>query len=154
MAGVSLTRSALGVLGFLVGVYGAYLLLSRQDFDQLLSAAIWLAGGVVVHDGLIALAALGLAAIGARLLPSVARTPAAAGFVVLGSITILAIPMLGRFGAKDDNATLLDRNYGLGWLGIVVLVVAAVLVASLLRARTSGETGAPDTRTDLEGDPS
>ena len=154
MGGVSTTRSALGALGLLVGVYGAYLLLSRQDVDQLLSAAIWLAGGVVVHDGLIALAALGLVAIGARYLPSGARAPAAVGFVVLGSITILAIPMLGRFGAKDDNATLLDRSYGLGWLGIVGLVVAAVLVSSLLRSRTSGDAGARDTRPDLEGDPS
>lgn len=154
MGGVSTTRSALGALGFLVGVYGAYLLLSRQDLDQLLSAAIWLAGGVVVHDGLVALAALGLVALGARLLPAAARTPAAVGFVVLGSITILAIPMLGRFGAKDDNATLLDRNYGLGWLGIVVLVVAAVLVASVLRARSGGRAAGPATGTDVEGDPS
>ena len=154
MGGVSTTRSALGALGFLVGVYGAYLLLSRQDLDQLLSAAIWLAGGVVVHDGLVALAALGLVALGARLLPAAVRTPAAVGFVVLGSITILAIPMLGRFGAKDDNATLLDRNYGLGWLGIVVLVVAAVLVASVLRARSGGRAAAPATGTDVEGDPS
>ena len=68
--------------------------------------------------------------------------------------SLILSQMLGRFGAKDDNATLLDRNYGLGWLGIVVLVVAVVLVASMLRARTSGETGAPDTRADLEGDPS
>ncbi len=55
--------------------------------------------------------------------------------VVLGSLTILAIPMLGRFGAKADNPTLLDRNYWLGWSLIAVLVVAGVVVASVLRAR-------------------
>lgn len=136
------TRNGLGALGFLVGVYGAYLLLSRQDFDQLVSAALWLGGGVIAHDGLIALVSLALVAAGARLLPSVARPAAAVGMIVLGSITILAIPMLGSFGAKGDNATLLDRNYWLGWSGIVVLVVVGVAVAAVLRARrTTSATG-------------
>ena len=38
------------------------------------------------------------------------------GGVVLGSLTLLAIPVLGRFGERPDNATLLDRNYTVGWL--------------------------------------
>lgn len=128
-------RSLLGALGVLVGVYGAYLLLSRQDLDQLVSAAIWLGGGVVVHDGLIALLSLVVVAIGARLLPVAARPSAAVGLIVLGSVTILAIPMLGRFGAKDDNPTLLDRSYWLGWSGIVVAVLVVVAVATAMRAR-------------------
>lgn len=132
---VSPTRAALGALGFVVGLYGAYLLLSRQDVDQLVSAAIWLGGGVIAHDGLIAILGLTLLAVGGRLLPAVARPPAAVGMVVLGSLTILAIPMLGSFGAKADNPTLLDRNYWLGWTAIAVLVVVAVVVATVIRAR-------------------
>ena len=42
------------------------------------------------------------------------RAPAVAGLVVLGSVTLLAIPVLGRFGARADNPTLLDRHYGVG----------------------------------------
>ena len=64
--------------------------------------------------------------------------------IVLGSITILAIPMLGSFGAKDDNPTLLDRNYWLGWSAIVVLVVVAVAVAAVLRARRTTAAPVPD----------
>lgn len=129
------TRAGLGVLGVIVGVYGAYLLVSRQDVDQLLSAAIWLGGGAIAHDGLVAVASLALVALGGRLLPAVARPSAAVAMVVLGSLTILAIPMLGRFGAKDDNATLLDRNYWLGWSLVTVVVLLAVVVASVLRSR-------------------
>ena len=151
---MSAIRYLLGGLGVLVGVYGAYLLLSRQDLDQLFSAAIWLGGGVIAHDGLIALLSLGVVVVGARLLPAAARPSAAVGLIVLGSVTILAIPMLGSFGAKDDNATLLDRNYWLGWSGIVVAVLVAVVVASVLRARSHGvDTGTTDAA-DLEVDAS
>jgi hypothetical protein len=134
-AQVGATRWFLGGIGVLVGVYGAYLLLSRQDLDQLVSAAIWAAGGVLVHDGLIALASLVAVAVGGRLLPRAARAPAAVAMVVLGSVTLVAVPVLGRFGARSDNPTLLDRDYWLGWSAIVVLVLAAAVVASVLRAR-------------------
>ena len=50
------------------------------------------------------------------LLPRAARAPAVVGFVVLGSVTLLAVPVLGRFGARPDNATLLDRDYVVGWV--------------------------------------
>ena len=152
MAGVSATRAALGALGVLVGLYGAWLLLSRQDLDQLVSAAIWLGGGVVVHDGLIALLSLAIVAAGARLLPRVARPAAAVAMVVVGSLTILAIPMLGSFGAKEDNPTLLDRNYWLGWSAIVVVALAAVVVAAVLRARAGG-SGGSDAATIGEDEP-
>ncbi|MGA8848026.1 MAG: hypothetical protein WB471_15525 [Nocardioides sp.] len=144
-------RSSLGALGVLLGVYGAYLLLSRQDLEQLISAAIWLGAGVAVHDGLIALLGLVVVAIGARLLPVVARPAAAVGLIVLGSVTILAIPMLGRFGAKDDNPTLLDRSYWLGWSGIVVAVLVVVAVATVMRARRHADPAAGRVPTEAPG---
>ena len=134
MSTVSPVRLVVGGLGLLVGLYGAWLLLSRQDLSQLTSVAIWLVGGLVLHDGLISLAVLGLgAALGLVLSPRV-RGPVVAGLVVLGSVTLLAVPVLGRFGAKADNPTLLDRNYVLGWLVLVVLV--AVVVAAVVAVRS------------------
>lgn len=136
-------RMGLGGLGVLVGLYGAYLLLSRQDLDRLVSAAIWLGGGVVAHDGIIALVTIGAVAAGARLLPAPSRAPAAVAFAVLGPLTLIAIPMLGRFGAEADNPTLLDRSYWLGWSGLVVLALSIALVASLVRARRTSSSGGP-----------
>lgn len=134
-SGVGATRAGLGALGVVVGLYGAWLLLSRQDTEQLVSAAVWLGGGVLVHDGLIALAGLAAVAVGGRVLPTAARAPAAIGLVVLGSISLVAVPVLGRFGAREDNPTLLDRDYGTGFAVVVALVVLAVVVASVVRAR-------------------
>ena len=121
-------RLAIGAVGLLAGLYGAYLLLSRQDHDQLLSAAIWLGAGVVLHDFVLAPLVLGVVFVGARLVPAGLRAPAVAGLVVLGTATLFALPVLGRFGERPDNPSLLNRHYGIGWLvlaGLVLLAVAA-----------------------------
>jgi hypothetical protein len=128
-------RILLAVLGSVTGAYGAWLLLSRQDADQLLSAATWLVVGVVLHDGALAVVTLVLAAVALRLAPRPARAPLVVGFVVLGSVTLLAVPVLGRFGARADNATLLDRDYTAGWLVVAGLTLLSVAVAAGVRAR-------------------
>jgi hypothetical protein len=128
-------RAAIAALGVAVGGYGAWLLLSRQDLDQLTNAAVWLVAGVVLHDGVLALATLLVAAVVLPLLPRAARAPAVVGSVVLGSVTLLAVPVLGRFGARPDNATLLDRHYLAGWAVLAGLTAVAVVVAAVLRSR-------------------
>jgi hypothetical protein len=128
-------RLGLGAVGVVVGLFGVWLLLTRQDLDQLRSAATWLVGGVILHDAVLAVVTLVLAATAVRLLPGEARAPAVVGFVVLGSVTLLAVPVLGRFGARPDNATLLDRAYVTGWLVLAALTVLAVIVATLVRRR-------------------
>jgi hypothetical protein len=129
------TRVLLGAVGVAVGVYGAYLLLSRQEGEQLTSAAIWLASGVVIHDFIIAPIVLAIVALGARLLPGPARVPAVVGMVVLGTVTAFAIPVLTRFGNKVDGDGLLDRSYVVSWLVVAGLVLLAVVAASVARAR-------------------
>lgn len=119
-------RWVTGAVGVALAAYGVGLLLSRQDFDRLVGVAVWLAVGVVLHDLVLApvvvLAGLGVA----RLVPPVARAAVAVGAVVLGSVTLMAVPVLGRFGARADNPSLLDRPYWAGWALLVVLTAAAV----------------------------
>jgi hypothetical protein len=134
-------RIAIAVVGVVLGAYGAWLLFSRQDLDQLVSAAVWLVVGVVLHDAVLAVVTLLLAAVVLRLLPGPARAPAVVAFVVLGSLTLLAVPVLGRFGARPDNATLLDRDYTTAWSVLAALTVVAVAVASVLRSRAGGTRG-------------
>ena len=122
-------------MGVLIGGYGAWLLLSRQDTDQLVNAAIWLAAGVVLHDFVLAPLVLLIVYVGARVLPARWRGPAIVGLVVLGTATVFAIPVLGRFGARPDNPTLLDRNYAAGWLVLAGLTVLSVIVVALVGSR-------------------
>jgi hypothetical protein len=55
--------------------------------------------------------------------------------IVWGSITLLAVPVLGRFGALPDNPTLLDRPYQMSWLILSAVVVAAAALAMVVRVR-------------------
>jgi hypothetical protein len=125
-------RWVLGAVGVAMGLYGVSLVVSR-DHD-LLNLAIWLAAGVVLHDAVLAPAALALSALLPRL-PRVARGPLVVGALVLGSATLLAVPVLGRFGARDDNPTLLPRDYVGGWAVLAAAVVLGVAVGVILGAR-------------------
>ncbi|QTE31014.1 hypothetical protein [Pengzhenrongella sicca] len=128
------TRIILGAVGVLVGSWGAVELI-RQGVANLVAATVWLLGGVVVHDGVLAPVAIAIAALGVSVLPRWLLPSAAAAAVVLGTVTIMAVPVLGRFGARADNATLLDRDYGRGWLVVAGLVLVCVVVGAVIARR-------------------
>ena len=139
-----LIRAGLMVLGVLVGGYGAWLLWDRSDTEDLISAGTWLLGGVLFHDVLISAVVIGLGLLTTRLLPLAARAPSAIALIIVGPLTLIAFPMIGGFGAKDDNPTLLDRPYLTNWLVLVALTLLLVIVVSVTRAR-SGPAGTPAT---------
>lgn len=132
-------RIVLVTCGVLAAAYGARSLLGEAPRD-LLDAALWLGGGVVLHDFVLApLVLLGALAL-RRCLPYTWRAPLVVVAIVLGSLTLVAIPVLGRFGARPDNPSLLDRPYVAGWLGLLalgLLLAAGHVLAQRVRAATS-----------------
>lgn len=140
------SRRLLGALGVLVAAYGAWLLLSREDLHRLVDVALWLGGGVLLHDAVLAPAVLVVSALAARVLPAAWRAPAVVVLVVLGAVTLLAVPVLGRFGARADNPTLLDRDYTTGWLLVAGLVVLGAAAGAVARRRRT-----PRATTDVAG---
>lgn len=134
------TRLAIAVPGVLAGIYGLVLLID-QGFDNLRATVIWAAGGVIAHDAILAPLVLLVCLVAARLLPPSALAPAVVGGIVLGTLSVVAVPVLGRFGARSDNSSLLDRDYPTAWLVVAGLTLAGVLLASVLGAR-----GRPATR--------
>lgn len=133
------TRWALGALGICVCLYGGYLLMQRTE--DLVAVGSWLAGGVLLHDAVLAPVVIGVCLLGAHLLPEKFKEPAVMSLIIFGSATLIAIPVLGRFGAKADNATLLDRNYWVGWLILGALTLLGSLLVSsakLRKARIDG----------------
>ena len=123
------TRLTLGSFGVVLGLFGTYELLSL-GLDNLRATVVWLVGGVILHDGVLAFTTLAVVGTGAVLLPPRLRAPLAAAFLVLGTVTVTAIPVLGRFGARADNPTLLDRNYVVGW--VLLAAVVGVATASVI----------------------
>jgi hypothetical protein len=129
------TRLAIGALGVVAALYGAFLLLSRQDPGQWLEVGIWFGVGVAAHDVALSALVVGACLLGARLLPRPWRAPATIALVVWGTLTVATVPVLTRAGARADNATLLDRPYAATWWATSAIVVVLVAAAGFLRAR-------------------
>jgi hypothetical protein len=129
------TRATLVVLGTAMALYGAWLLLSRQDPAQWLEVALWLAAGVVAHDVVLSGLAIGAGLVGSRLLSEPWRAPATIALVVWGSLTIASIPVLSGLGVRADNPTLLDRPYVATWWVVSAIVVLLVALAGFVRSR-------------------
>jgi hypothetical protein len=120
-------RLFLGALGVAAGAFGLLRFL-QHDVSDIVDSVLWLAGGVVVHDGIIAPLTLGAIVLGRRALPRKLWVVTATGLVVLLTVTVTAIPVLGSFGTRADNPTLLDRNYALAWIVFALLVLVVSLV--------------------------
>ncbi len=136
-------RLGLGAAGVAALAWGLVLLWGLGP--QLLAVVVWLVGGIVLHDGLLAPLVIGLGLLAATRVPAWLRVPLVGLVVVLGPLTLAAVPVLGRFGARYDNRTLLDRPY---WAGYLAVAVLAALVAAAVAARRRGAardttTGAP-----------
>lgn len=133
-AGVRVLQLVIGALGVGLLAWGGWLLLGLGA-GQWVSVGLWLAGGVIAHDALLAPVVVVLGVLAVRVVPAAARAPLTVALIVWGSITLLAVPVLGRFGALADNPTLLDRSYQTSWWILSAVVAAAVVAASVLSGR-------------------
>ena len=136
-------RGVLLGLGVVAAAYGGWLLLGLGWANNR-ATLVWLVGGVVLHDGVFSALVLVVALVAVRLVPRDRLAPWVVGLVILVPVTLVGIPELGRFGARADNPTLLDRDYWLGWSALVTLVVLGVLGGAVLAARRRTPDGGDD----------
>lgn len=129
-------RVLLVAVGVLMGLWGLWLMRDFR-FDQLNSAAIWLAGGVVVHDGIVAPLVVGVGLILVRIIPGYARKPFTVGLILWGAVTIAVANVLSGMGGKPDNDTILDRPYVATWLVMTVVVFAGIAAYSAALKKAS-----------------
>ncbi|WP_067571031.1 hypothetical protein [Nocardia acidivorans] len=132
---MTVIRVLLIALGLWLGWYGLSLLLDMNPAD-LRSAALWFAGGILLHDGVFAPAAATLGVAARRMLPASWWAPVACGAVCTVTLSLIAVPVIGRAGALPGNPTILDRDYILG-LAISLAVVWLLVAVALLRGHTS-----------------
>jgi len=136
---VSAARLALGAVGVaLIGV-GAWQLVGTS-LPDLVNIVVFLAAGVIGHDLVVAPLVVLAGALVVPLLPTRWRAPVVVGLVVLLTVTVTAVPVLGRFGAKPDDPGLLNRPYGMLWL-MFALTVLVVVTATVLRRSGRARTG-------------
>ncbi len=106
--------------------------------DQWASVLTWLAGGVVLHDGVLAPLVVVLGVIASRWLPAPWRAPAVVGLICWGCVSLIAIPVLTGNGVDPPNETLQHRPYVTSWwIGTAVVVLLVVAAGWTRRLRSS-----------------
>lgn len=129
-------RALLIAVGVLMGLWGLWLVRDFR-FDQLRSTVTWLAGGVVVHDAILAPLVVGIGVVLARVVPAYARKPVTVGLILWGTVTIAVVNVLSGMGGKPDNSTILNRPYVATWLVMTVVVFAGIAVYSAALKKAS-----------------
>ena len=128
-------RGLLELVGLALGGYGGWLLLDL-GLTNLVATGVWLAGGVIAHDAVLAPVTIVGGLLLARVLSGTTCVAVVTGAVLLGPVTLLAVPVLGRFGAHGDLPSLLDRDYLTGWLVLAALIWTGVGAMSLVASPT------------------
>ena len=75
-----------------------------------------------------------------RRTPEWARAPLQATLLVCAVVVLVSVPVLGRFGARADNPSLLPRDYPAGLamtLGLIILAGAGLAALRCVRGRRS-----------------
>jgi hypothetical protein len=136
--GMNAVRGLLVLAGIGFGLWGLWLM---RDFTrpQLTSEAFWFAGGVVLHDAILAPIVVVIGFVASRALPGHFRSATATAFLIWGTLTIAFLPTLSGKGGKAGNDTILGKPYVLTWLIMtVVLFGVAAVVAQVRRRKLRG----------------
>lgn len=129
-------RLLLLLAGVLLALYGGWLLVSRQSVDQLLQVAAWAVAGVVLHDAVLAPVVLALGWLVLRGLRPRAGGVVALALLLVGTLTLAAVPAFVEHALGQGNPTLVDRDYRAGWLvAVAAVLLGVVLVQALARLR-------------------
>ncbi|HEY5822200.1 MAG TPA: hypothetical protein VIT20_09505 [Propionibacteriaceae bacterium] len=138
-------RIILAIAGGLLGLFGVFRLLTEIPFSSLVLVAIWLAAAIVIHDGLLSPAVVGLGWFLTRVVPPRARRYLQAALIMGGIVTVIAVPMIYLRGSQPAVKALLLQNYGanlaliLGLIAVGTLVAYAIKVARDRRATRETE---------------
>ncbi|WP_327233560.1 hypothetical protein OG349_05830 [Streptomyces sp. NBC_01317] len=136
----TIARIAVGSLGVAALGFGAYELLTLTRPGDPLNVALWLAGAVALHDGLLVPLVLGAGLFVGR---SRSRTALRGGLLTAGCLTLLALPLMLRPG-KPNNPTVLPLDYPVNWaLALLLTALATACVARATRPRRKVRAPAP-----------
>jgi Kef-type K+ transport system membrane component KefB len=121
-------RALLGLIGVASIGWGLWLL-SDDGLDRWRSQAVWVVGGVLAHDAVIApLVVIGGVA-AARVWRPQTRRAIAVGFIVWATVSVAVANVLLPVGGRPDNPSLMNRPYVLTWIVFTVVIIAVTTIA-------------------------
>lgn len=114
-------RLPLWLAGGTAAAYGVWGSAFGADTDPA-RVAVLVVGAALAHDLLLAPVVVAVAWWGRHLLPAPARRWAGGALLVSGALVAVAVPVIGRFGERADDPSLLPRDHGQGLLVVLALI--------------------------------
>jgi hypothetical protein len=133
---VTAWRVVLLCLGILLLLVGAVTFLTDVRPDNYLGVALWLAGAIVVHDGVGAMAVFVVSVLvrrAARRVAFVVLVVAQAAAAVWVIVVVLVVPEIAKRAIGTANPTILPLDYtaNLATFSVALLAVAVFVAATL-----------------------
>jgi uncharacterized membrane protein len=131
------------VVGSACIAFGLWSLFSHAGSTHPVNFAAFFIGLALVHDLIVAPAALATASVTRKEAPRLALGLILGVLMVSAVVTLFAIPAVFGWGRQPDNPSFLPRNYGMGLLLVLGLVwaIAAVMLARRARSVRRVERG-------------
>ena len=140
----SMPRLLMGLVGVGLIAVGLFNLLSI-GFVDLLWVGFWLGLGLVLHDGFLAPATAALSKLAADRWSADKRRVLLVALVAIGSLTLIAMPLIIQRGAVAGNDSLLGRNYLVGWAVACLLVLIGAGLAEVVGRVRAKRVSSPST---------
>lgn len=129
---MKLVRILLGVVGGLLLAYGGARLLHGLPLPTLLVLAGWLLAALVIHQGVLSPAVIAVGA-ALRSLPDRARGFVQAALIMVGAVTVIAIPLIIRQFSQPAGKAMLLQQYGINLALLVGIIALGTLIAYAIR---------------------
>ena len=137
-------RIVLAVLGIGLGTYGISQLLTQIPPQSLVLLALWLIGALIIHDGLLSPAVVGVGAALRRYVPDRGRRYLQFGLIMAAMVTVIAVPMIYRAHTQPPAKALLLQDFGINLTVLLAAIGAGTLIAYAIRvSRDLSVTGRP-----------
>jgi hypothetical protein len=121
-------RIILAVSGILLGLFGVYRLLTQFPGPSLLPLLIWLAAALIIHDGLLSPAVVGVGWMLRRFVPDRERRYLQAWLIMSALVVVIALPMIYLRGSQPAVKAILLQDYAAN-LGLIIGALGVATVA-------------------------
>jgi hypothetical protein len=141
-------RIILAAAGISLGLFGIYRLFTQVPTSSLVALGVWLLAALLIHDGLLSPAVVGVGSLLRRFVPDRGRRYLQAALLTGALVTVVAIPMIYLRGSQPPVKALLLQNYGLNLTLILGLIAAITLSLYAVRIARASNSAEPDNRGD------
>ncbi len=121
------------VLGGLTMVGGAIGLVIQNHRTHPVGTALYFVGGAVLHDAIVAPAAILVGLVARALVPEAYRAVVRGGLIVSGVLALISLPLVLGKGRQADNPSHVPLPYGRNLLLLLAITWGVVLMLCLVR---------------------